>query len=135
MATKVLVCDDEPHIVHVVALKLRNAGFEVITAANGQEGLNLAQVHCPALIFTDYQMPMLSGIELCAKLRADQKTRAIPVVILSARSFSLEDAIKNLDNIKQVMPKPFSPREVLETAQRLTGVIVSKKHVLSGTPS
>lgn len=135
MGTKVLVCDDEPHIVHVVALKLRNAGFEVITAANGQEGLNLAQSHRPALIFTDYQMPMLSGIELCAKLRADETTRWIPIVILSARSFSLDESIKNLDNIKQVMPKPFSPREVLETAQRLTGVCAQKKPILSGKPS
>ena len=122
MSATILVCDDEPHIVHVVASKLRNAGFEVLPASNGQEGLEIAQAEIPDLIFTDYQMPLLSGLELCAKLRSDDRTRDIPVVILSARGFSLEDAVNSLENIRKVMPKPFSPREILETAQQMTGI-------------
>lgn len=126
MSLKILVCDDEPHIVHVVASKLRNAGFEVLSASNGREGLDLALDQLPDLIFTDYQMPLLSGLELCAKLRADERTRHIPVVILSARGFSLDDAVNSLENVRKVMPKPFSPREILEIAQQMTGVMVNQ---------
>ncbi|QDV89118.1 Alkaline phosphatase synthesis transcriptional regulatory protein PhoP [Phycisphaerae bacterium RAS2] len=119
MAAKILVCDDEPHIVHVVAAKLRGAGFEVLTAGDGQEGLDLAREAHPDLIFTDYQMPSLSGLELCARLRADPATRDIPAVMLSARGFSIGDEDLTHTNIRKVLPKPFSPREVLSIAREL----------------
>lgn len=117
-ATKrVLVCDDEPHIVHVVAAKLRNAGFDVSTAADGQEGLTLACAQPPDLIFTDYQMPFLSGLELCAKLKSNPATSKIPVIMLTARGFSLTGADLAETNIRKVIVKPFSPREILNVAQ------------------
>jgi len=58
---KILVADDESHILHVVSLKLRNAGFQVVTARDGQEALELAQQEMPDLLITDYHMPQLSG--------------------------------------------------------------------------
>ncbi|MEK6644865.1 MAG: response regulator [Planctomycetota bacterium] len=119
---KILVCDDEPHIVHVVASKLRNAGMEVVTAADGQEGLDLARLHSPDMIFTDYQMPLLSGLELCAKLKASPQTNRIPVVMLTARGFSLTDADLANTNILKVLVKPFSPREILRTAQEILNI-------------
>ena len=121
----ILVCDDEPHILHVVSAKLRNAGFEVLTAADGEEGLNLALQYAPALVITDYQMPMLSGLELCAKLRADGSTRETPVVMLTARGFSMNDQDLKETNIRKVLPKPFSPREILRTAQEILGEAVA----------
>lgn len=116
---KVLVCDDEPHILHVVSAKLRNNGFEILTAVDGAEGYELARAEHPDLIFTDYQMPYLSGLELCAKLRTEADTRDIPVVMLSARGFVLSDAEISATNIKTILVKPFSPREVLATARRI----------------
>ncbi len=117
----ILVCDDEPHILHVLSAKLSNAGFEVFTAADGEEGLHLAKQHRPALIVTDYQMPMLSGLELCAKLRADPQTQDIPVMMLTARGYSLsDDEIKNV-NVRKILPKPFSPREILRSVQEILG--------------
>jgi CheY-like chemotaxis protein len=116
---KVLVCDDEPHIVHVVAAKLRNAGLEVFTASDGQEAYDLAVEHRPDLIFTDYQMPLLSGLELCARLRAEPRTRHIPAVMLTARGYSLAEQDLHETNILRVLPKPFSPREVLRVAQEI----------------
>lgn len=120
MATsKILVCDDEPHIVHVVSTKLRNGGFDVVTAADGEEALNAAREHKPDLLITDYQMPYLSGLELCVKLRSDPETRSIPVIMLTARGFSLgEDDLKDT-SIQKVLPKPFSPREVLHSVQAI----------------
>ena len=119
---KILVCDDEPHIVHVVATKLRNAGFDVSTAGDGEEGFETAKSILPNLIVTDYQMPYLSGLELCAKLRGEPTTAAIPAVMLSARGFSLmADDIRDT-NIRKVLPKPFSPRELLATVQQVLGI-------------
>ncbi len=118
-ANKILVCDDEPHIVHVVAAKLRNAGFEVITAGDGEEAFGLAKSQRPDLVITDYQMPLLSGLELCAKLRGDAATRHLPAIMLTARGFSLSEQELGHTNIRQVLAKPFSPREVLSTVRRI----------------
>ncbi|MFQ5501200.1 MAG: response regulator [Phycisphaerae bacterium] len=109
---RILVCDDEPHILHVVATKLRNGGFEVLSAADGEEAFQIAIKEKPDLLITDYQMPFLSGLELCAKLRVDPNTDAIPVIMLTARGFSIEEEDLTKTNIRKVLPKPFSPREV-----------------------
>ncbi|MBX3396249.1 MAG: response regulator [Phycisphaerae bacterium] len=116
---RILVCDDEPHILHVVSTKLRNGGFEVLTASDGEEAFETAKRELPDLVMTDYQMPYLSGLELCAKLRSEPRTRAIPVIMLTARGFSLTgDDVKNT-NIRRVLPKPFSPREVLSSVNEI----------------
>ena len=119
---KILVCDDEPHILHVVSTKLRNAGFEIATAADGEEGFETAQSFQPNLIITDYQMPYLSGLELCAKLRGEPSTAGNPAVMLSARGFSLMPDDLRDTNIRKVLPKPFSPRELLATVQQVLGI-------------
>jgi DNA-binding response OmpR family regulator len=116
---RILVCDDEPHIIHVVAAKLRNAGFEVMTAADGQQGFEMACQAPPDLLITDYQMPYLSGLELCARLRAEPRTAQIAVVMLTARGYSLTESDLATTNIRTVLVKPFSPREVLKTAQEI----------------
>ena len=85
MANKVLVADDEIHIIHVVAIKLRNNGYEVIAANNGAEAYDLACREKPDIVVTDYQMPVMTGLELIAKLREDERTKDIPVVLLTAQ--------------------------------------------------
>jgi two-component system alkaline phosphatase synthesis response regulator PhoP len=118
-ANKILVCDDEPHILHVVSTKLTNAGFDVLTAADGEEAFLLAREHHPDLLITDYQMPALSGLELCAKLRGDPELENTPVIMLTARGFSLGQEDLQNPNIKRVLPKPFSPRELLQIVKEL----------------
>lgn len=118
---KILVIDDEAHITHVVALKLGNAGYEVVTAQDGEEGLEMAFQERPDLIITDLQMPYMSGSELCARLREDPRTSDIPAVMLTARGYALSQEDLDKTNIKSVMSKPFSPRQVLETAHELLG--------------
>lgn len=120
-AFKVLVCDDEPHIVHVVSAKLKNNGFEVVTAGDGEEAFATAKADMPDLVITDYQMPYLSGLELCARLRNDAQTAQIPVIMLTARGFSLSDDDTSDTNIRKVLPKPFSPREVLACVNQILG--------------
>ena len=113
----ILCVDDEAHILHVVSLKLRNAGFNVLTAEDGEEGLSLAKQHRPDLIITDFQMPFLSGLELCIELKKYEPTRRTPAIMLTARGFAIPPNQMELTNIVGVMNKPFSPRDVLARVQ------------------
>ncbi len=109
----VLVVDDEIHIVHIVAIKLRNNGYEVISADNGAEALELALREKPDIVVTDYQMPVMTGLELVEKLRQHDQTKDIPVIMLTARSFAIEQEQQDALQISECLSKPFSPRELL----------------------
>jgi two-component system alkaline phosphatase synthesis response regulator PhoP len=110
---RVLVVDDEIHIVHVVAIKLRNNGYEVISADNGAEAFELACEEKPDIIVTDYQMPVMSGLELLEKLRQRDDTKDIPVIMLTARSFAISKEQQEELRISSCLSKPFSPKELL----------------------
>lgn len=110
---KVLVVDDEIHIVHVVSIKLRNNGYEVISADNGAEAFELACEEKPDIIVTDYQMPVMSGLELLEKLRQQDDTKDIPVIMLTARSFAISKEQQEELRISSCLSKPFSPKELL----------------------
>ncbi len=112
---KALVVDDEFHIVQVVSIKLKNNGFEVTTAENGQMAYDLACEVKPDVIITDYQMPVMSGVEFIEKLRSNEETAATPVIMLTARGFAIEDDRKDALRVSAYLSKPFSPREVLQT--------------------
>lgn len=117
MANKVLVADDELHIIHVVAIKLRNNGYEVIAASNGAEAYELACREKPDIVVTDYQMPLMTGIELIEKMREDDRTKEIPVVLLTARSFAITREMQESLGVSNCLSKPFSPKELLKTIQ------------------
>jgi len=117
MANKVLVADDEIHIIHVVAIKLRNNGYEVIAANNGAEAYDLACREKPDVVVTDYQMPLMTGIELITKLRADERTKEIPVILLTARAFAVTQEQQESLGVSSCLSKPFSPKELLKTIQ------------------
>jgi len=110
---KVLVVDDEIHIIHVVAIKLRNNGFEVISAGDGAEGVKLACEERPDIIVTDFQMPIMTGLEMVQKLRCCEQTKDTPVIMLTARGFAVGDEQKRDLQISECLSKPFSPKELL----------------------
>src|SRR5436853_7611613 len=115
----ILVADDESHILHVVSLKLRNAGYTVVTARDGQEALELAQLELPDLLITDYHMPQLSGLELCRRLKQDAATSKIPAIMLTARGYNLEPQDTETSGILRMLSKPFSPRHLLSTVNEV----------------
>ena len=115
----ILVADDESHILHVVSLKLRNAGFRVLTARDGQEALEIAQQQHPDLLITDYHMPQLSGLELCQRLKQDRQTNNIPAIMLTARGYHLEPSDTEQSGILRMLSKPFSPRQLLTTVNEV----------------
>jgi len=114
---KVLIADDEIHIVHVVAIKLRNSGYEVISAENGAQAFELACEHNPDIVVTDYQMPVMTGLELVKKLRDCEQTKDIPVIMLTARSFAIEQRLAEQLKISACLSKPFSPKELLRNIE------------------
>jgi two-component system, OmpR family, alkaline phosphatase synthesis response regulator PhoP len=112
-AKTILVADDESHILHVVSLKLRNAGFHVVTACDGQEALDAALEQRPDLLITDYHMPHLSGLELCQRLKNHPETMGMPAIMLTARGYQLESEDTQDSGIVRMISKPFSPRQLL----------------------
>lgn len=125
MADKtILIADDETHILNVLSIKLKNAGYNVVTAQDGAEAYALACQSRPDMIITDYQMPSLSGLELCSKLQCDAMMSHVPIILLTARGFSMSEQDVASHNIKRILLKPFSPREILSRVQELLGECV-----------
>jgi len=119
---KILIVDDEAHILHVVRIKLQKGGFEVVAAMDGREALELACRLHPLAIVTDLQMPYLSGLELAVALARNPATADIPLLLLTAKGFELDAQATAGTNIKFVMTKPFSPRDLLARVNECVAV-------------
>jgi CheY-like chemotaxis protein len=115
-----LVVEDIPNILELLDLTLRFNGYEVMTARNGQEALDVIETKRPALIITDILMPKMDGFTLIYRLRTDQKTRDIPVVFLSATYVSAEDkAFATTLGATKFIEKPLDTKAFLLTISEL----------------
>ncbi len=108
MAT-VLVVDDDPGIVSLLQRIISKRGYQTYTAKDGREGLDLARLQHPDLIFTDIKMPDMSGEELTAALKADPDFSHVPIIILSGTAFLVDLEITKADAI---LNKPFELKAV-----------------------
>ena len=112
MAATVLVVEDEPAIQELIAYSLKQAGHQPLRADNAEHALRLVQEALPDLVLLDWMLPGLSGIELARRLRADRRTKAIPIIMLTARADE-QDKLTGLDTgADDYITKPFSPREL-----------------------
>lgn len=119
----VLVVDDEAHIRRIVALQLQRAGIEVDLAMDGLEALESILVRPPDLVITDCQMPRMDGLALCGELASRRDTARIPVLLLTAKGFELEESeLRVRGNIVGLLCKPFSPDELLRTVEKSLGI-------------
>ena len=123
MSQRIIVCDDEPHIVRAISLKFARAGFDVHGAADAESCWELMRRHPPALLITDYTMPGLNGAQLVRRIRADEALSDIPVIMLTARGFELAEQSGELDdlNLAAMVSKPFSPRELVVKVYEILG--------------
>lgn len=120
MTRSVLLCDDEEHVLRAAEYKLSRHGFEVVLARDGAEGLTKALERRPDMIVTDFQMPKRSGIELAAAVRAEPTICHTPIIMLTGRGFEIRlSDIRQEYGILGLLPKPFSPSELLRTIERL----------------
>ncbi|MFA6282241.1 MAG: response regulator [Candidatus Omnitrophota bacterium] len=115
---KILVVDDEPDILRVVAFRLKKAGYEVSTANNGKAALDFISVNKPDLILLDLRMPVMSGDEVCAYIRNDAALKDIPIILLTASSGA--GIVENIREIKadDYLIKPFDPEVLLEKVKK-----------------
>ncbi len=112
MAATILVVEDEPAIQELIAYNLKQAGHQPLRADNAEQALNLVANALPDLVLLDWMLPGLSGIEFARRLRADKRTRAIPIIMLTARSDE-QDKLQGLETgADDYITKPFSPREL-----------------------
>ena len=117
---KILICDDEPHILESVAYVARKEGYVVLTAENGEEALRLARAERPGLMLLDLNMPLKSGYQVCEEIKSDPDTRGIYVIMLTAKGQESDRAKGVAAGADEYITKPFSPRKL---RQRLTEIL------------
>jgi len=111
MKNKILVVDDEPSIITLLEYNLRQAGFDVLIAMDGEEGKRLAETEAPDFILLDLMLPKLDGMEVCKQLR--QQKIMTPILMLTAKDHALDKIIGLELGADDYMGKPFSTREVI----------------------
>ncbi len=110
----ILVVDDEPHILEVVGDYLRQAGFRILTARDGQTALTLARHERPDLVVLDLMLPgPLDGLEVCRRIRHDPALSGLPILMLTARDGEADRVVGLELGADDYVTKPFSPREVV----------------------
>lgn len=131
MAQKILVIEDETDIRELIHFHLFKENYEVVLAGDGEEGLNKAIETNPDLILLDLMLPKLDGISVCGRLRGNESTQEIPVVMLTAKG-SEEDIVRGLEvGADDYITKPFSPKVLLA---RVKAVLRRKRELIeSGT--
>ena len=116
---KILVVDDEPDAVELIEFNLRNAGFEVVTAADGAEALRKARATLPDLILLDVMLPEVDGLAVCKLLRHDPNTTSIPIIMLTAKAAEIDRVLGLELGADDYVTKPFSPRELVLRVRNL----------------
>ena len=119
---RVLVVDDDDVIRQLITVNLELEGFEVETAVDGQDCLDVVKTVAPLVITLDIMMPRLDGWETAARLRADPETADIKVVLLSARAQEADLQRGDRLGVDAYLTKPFDPDELIETVRRLAGL-------------
>jgi len=126
MTARILVCDDEVHIVRAVAFKLTKAGFDVITASDGEEGWKAVLEEKPNLVIVDCQMPYLTGLQLSKRIMEHEETKNIPVLMLTAKGYELSaKAAQSEFGVLKIIYKPFSPRALVDEARKALAAVTA----------
>lgn len=120
MPKRILLCDDEIHILRAAEFKLKRAGYDVQIAADGQEAWEAIQLQKPDVLITDCQMPRLDGFGLVQRVRENPETEDLPVLMLTAKGYELSrEELADKWNVAAVIAKPFSPRELLRSVEKI----------------
>jgi DNA-binding response OmpR family regulator len=121
---KVLVVDDEPDLVSTVEYRLKFADCQVVTASNGQEGLERAAAEKPDLILLDTNMPVMDGHEMLQRLRADEALKGIPVIMVTARCAPQDISAASALGVSDYVTKPF---DFVQLMEKIRAAVKSQK--------
>lgn len=116
---KLLIVDDEKQLVEMVQMRLEANGYEVLTAGDGQEGLQMAKTEKPDLIMLDVMMPKMDGYKVCGLLKNDARYKHIPIILFSARAQQEDTDIGKEAGADAYVTKPFDPPVLLAKIKAL----------------
>ena len=120
MGKKILFADDEPDILTVALFRLKEAGYEVVTAVNGKEVLDLLKDGHFDLLLLDLRLPVINGFEICKKIRSDERLKHILVIIFSASVDKLMLGAKEC-GASDCLAKPFESEQLLDKVKKVIG--------------
>ena len=117
---RVVYIEDEPEMIDLVRLILKRKQYEVIGASGGREGLDAVRKTIPDVILLDLMMPDMDGWEVYQQLKADEATRSIPVIVITAKAQRIDKVLGlHIAKVDDYISKPFSPMELIESLQKV----------------
>ena len=118
----ILCIEDEPEMIDLIRLILGRRGFEVEGAAGGKEGLEMIREKLPDLVLLDLMMPDMDGWEVYQQMKADEKTKDIPVIVVTAKAQSIDKVLGlHIAKVDDYIAKPFSPQDLLNSVDKVFG--------------
>jgi len=119
---RILCIEDEPEMIDLIRLILGRRGFEVIGAAGGKEGLEKVRQDPPDLVLLDLMMPDMDGWEVYQQMKADEKTKNIPVIVVTAKAQSIDKVLGlHIAKVDDYISKPFSPQDLMNSVDKVIG--------------
>lgn len=116
---RILIVDDEEDILNVLKFRLEANNYEVLTASDGQEGLNKARTERPDLLILDLMLPKLDGYKVCRMLKFDESYKAIPIIMFTAKAQQKDEELGKEMGADAYIAKPFEPEILLEKIRQL----------------
>ena len=124
--SKILIAEDERDIRDLIAFTLKFAGYDIVTANNGEEAVHLTKQELPDLVITDVRMPKMTGYEACRQIKADPATQHIPVVFLSAKGQEAEVQTGLDSGADEYLLKPFAPDQLTRKVADILATVKRK---------
>lgn len=119
---RILCVEDDPEMIDLIRLILGRRGFELKGAAGGKEGLRMVREELPDLVLLDLMMPDMDGWEVYQQMKADEKTRNIPVIVVTAKAQNIDRVLGiHIAHVDDYITKPFSPQELLNSVEKVLG--------------
>ncbi|MFZ5881039.1 MAG: response regulator transcription factor [Chloroflexota bacterium] len=119
-AKRILCIEDETEMIDLIRLILGRRGYEVKGATGGKEGLQIIRAEHPDLVLLDLMMPDMDGWEVYQQMKADEKTRDIPVIVVTAKAQNIDRVLGiHIAKVDDYVTKPFSPQELLASVERI----------------
>jgi two-component system response regulator VicR len=117
---RVVYIEDEQEMIDLVKLILTRKGYQVIGAGGGREGLNIVRKNPPDLVLLDLMMPDMDGWDVYQQMKADDLTRSIPVIVVTAKAQNIDKVLGlHIAKVDDYISKPFSPQELLDSVERV----------------
>jgi CheY-like chemotaxis protein len=120
IAKKIVCIDDEPDMIELFHFILRRKGYDVSGATSGAEGLRMIRETLPDLVLLDLMMPVIGGWEVYQQLKADEKTKNIPIIVVTAKALSIDKVLGlRIAKVDDYITKPFSPAALVKSIEQV----------------